>query len=166
MKVLKMNNDKSLYRKIINELCKESNKPFFFLKQELAASEVGFMLTDAALLVSENILSYLQQETSGYSFRLEESRFLPITATLDIDPSKIPPFAKLAPVVVYVYDNYINNHNLDLHNFYAEACQQLEPKFQIYNHMPWRSEIDLDRYSHLDPARVADTELKALRPAL
>lgn len=166
MKAVRMNNDKALYRKILNQLSKEANKPFFFLKQELAVSEVGFMMTDATLLVGQSILSFLEQRDGGYSFRLENSRFLPITASKDPDDGKAIPFAKLAPVVIYVFDKYINNHNLDLHNFYSEACRLLDPSFQIYNHAPWRTEIDLDRYIHLDPARVADAELKALRPAL
>lgn len=157
-----MNNDKVLYRQLINELSKEKSKPFFFLKHELANAEMGFMLTDAALLVGDQILSYLGQKKCGYNFSVNSSRFLPIATDGVSEPAA---FAKVAPVIVYVFDNYITRHHLDLHNFYADACRLIVPDFQIQDHIPWRRELSGD-YTHLNPVRVTDSELKSLRPAL
>lgn len=157
-----MNNDKALYRQLINELSKEQGKPFFFLKHELANAEMGFMLTDAALLVGDQILSYLGQKKSGYNFAVNSSRFLPIVTEGVSEPAA---FAKVAPVVVYVFDKYISCHHLDLHNFYADACRLIMPDFRIQDYVPWRGELTGD-YTHLNPVRVTDNELKSLRPAL
>lgn len=158
-----MISDKSVYRKLLNQLSFESGKPFYFFKNELATSEIGFMVTDASLLVADKILNYLKQPTTGFAFKLEPSRYLPLVAQLDGD---MPPFAKLAPVLVYVFDNYIIKNNMHVHDFYTESCMLVSTKFSAHAHTPWVNELNQEHFNHLDPSLHSETEPRVLRPTL
>jgi len=159
-----MQNDKSLYRNLLNQLSAESGKAFYFFKTELAQSELGIMLTDASLVACDSILHRLKQPGCGYTYRMENKRYLPIVAKPENDD--LSPFGKVAPVLVYVFDNFIKTNHLELQTFYAQACAFVAPEFTITSHIPWKNELEKTSYQHLNPSLLSESDSRILRHSI
>lgn len=158
-----MKTEKQVYRNLLNKLGEEAGKPFYFFKNELAVSELGFMVLDASLAFSEVFLQKMKLGSSGFNFSLRENRYLPICTEL-AEYSTPTPFVRLAPVLLYVFDKYILSRNMNLEFFYMAACQLVDPGFNPLEHSPWEKGINENQFSHLNPSLFSADDVRYMRP--